>query len=150
MSAALAASAALQAVGSIWGGINSRNNLRHQATILNNQARLEEEAAAFDAMQAAKQFDSLLGEQHLSVAVSGVEEEGSVLDIFKKTIQDKQTSVEHIIANGRNRANALRDQARQAKKAGRDALISGFLSAGGSAASAYSSAGGSSSSQPSS
>ena len=84
----------------------------------------------------------------INITISGgLGRMGSLL--IKKTIQDKQTSVEHIIANGRNRANALRDQARQAKKAGRDALISGFLSAGGSAASAYSSSGGSSSSQSS-
>jgi len=134
---ALIAAVGLKAGGDIWGGVNTRNALRHQATTLNSQARLEEEAAAFNASQTARKFDELLGEQHLSTAVSGVEEEGSVLDIFKKTIQDKQISVEHIIADGRNRANALRNQARQAKKAGRNALISGFLSAGGSAASAF-------------
>lgn len=125
--------AGLKIAGDIWGGINARNDLRHQATILNNQAILEEEAAAFDALQAEKQFNSLLGEQKLSVAVSGVESEGTVLDIFSKTIRDKEETKQNIIKQGQARANALRDQARQAKKAGKRALISGFLGGSGSA-----------------
>ena len=77
--------AGLKIGGDIWGGVNARNDARRQATMLNNQAILEEQASAFDALQAEKQFESLLGEQKLSVAVSGSEVEGSVLDIFNKT-----------------------------------------------------------------
>lgn len=131
------AGAGLKIGGDIWSGINARNDARAQATILNNQAILEEEAAAFDALQAEKQFESLLGEQKLSVAVSGVETEGSVLDIFNKTISDKQQTMQNIISEGRARANLLRNQARQIKKAGKRALLGGLIGAGGSAIQSY-------------
>jgi hypothetical protein len=120
--------AGLGATGNIWGGINARNDLRYQATTLNSQARLEEEAAAFNALQTARQFDQLMGEQRQSVASSGTETEGSVLEIFNKTMQDKKTSTEYILAEGRRKAEALRSQARQARKAGNRSLIGGFLS----------------------
>ena len=131
------AGAGLKIGGDIWGGVNARNDARAQATILNNQAILEEQAAAFDALQAEKQFESLLGEQKLSVAVSGVETEGSVLNIFNKTISDKQQTMQNIIREGRARANLLRNQARQIEKAGQRALLGGLISAGGSAIQSY-------------
>lgn len=131
--------AGLKIGGDIWGGINARNDARRQATALNNQAILEEQASAFDALQAQKQFESLLGEQKLSVAVSGSEVEGSVLNIFNKTISDKQQTMQNIIAEGRARANLLRSQARQAKKAGKRALLGGLIGGAGSAMQSFAS-----------
>jgi len=125
--------------GDIWGGFNARNDARRQATMLNNQAILEEQAFAFDALQAEKQFESLLGEQKLSVAVSGSEAEGSVLDIFNKTISDKRQTRQNIVAEGKARVNLLRNQARQIKKAGKRSLLGSFIGAGGSAIQSYAS-----------
>ena len=131
--------AGLKIGGDIWGGVNARNDARRQATMLNNQAILEEQASAFDALQAEKQFESLLGEQKLSVAVSGSEVEGSVLDIFNKTISDKRQTMQNIIAEGKTRANLLRNQARQIRKAGKRSLLGGLIGGGGSAIQSYAS-----------
>ena len=131
--------AGLKIGGDIWGGVNARNDARRQATMLNNQAILEEQASAFDALQAEKQFESLLGEQKLSVAVSGSEAEGSVLDIFNKTISDKQQTMQNIVAEGKARANLLRNQARQIRKAGKRSLLGGLIGGGGSAIQSYAS-----------
>ena len=131
--------AGLKIGGDIWGGVNARNDARRQATMLNNQAILEEQASAFDALQAEKQFESLLGEQKLSVAVSGSEAEGSVLDIFNKTISDKRQTMQNIVAEGKARANLLRNQARQIRKAGKRSLLGGFIGGGGSAIQSYAS-----------
>lgn len=131
--------AGLKIGGDIWGGVNARNDARRQSTILNNQAILEEQASAFDALQAEKQFESLLGEQKLSVAVSGSEVEGSILDIFNKTISDKQQTMQNIVAEGQARANLLRNQARQIRKAGKRSLLGSLIGAGGSAVQSYAS-----------
>lgn len=131
--------AGLKIGGDIWGGINARNDARRQATILNNQAILEEQASAFDALQVEKQFESLLGEQKLSVAVSGSEVEGSVLDIFNKTIGDKRQTMQNIVAEGQARANLLRNQTRQIRKAGKRSLLGGLIGGGGSAVQSYAS-----------
>lgn len=129
----------LKTGGDIWGGVNARNDARRQAAMLNNQAIFEEQASAFDALQVEKQFESLLGEQKLSVAVSGSEVEGSVLDIFNKTISDKQQTMQNIVAEGKARANLLRNQAKQIRKAGKRSLLGGLIGGGGSAIQSYAS-----------
>jgi hypothetical protein len=47
--------------------------------------------------------------------------------------------MQNIIGEGRARANLLRNQARQIKKAGKRALLGGLIGAGGSAIQSYSS-----------
>lgn len=129
--------AGLKAGGGIYQGFQDKKALKRQARNLEEQARLEEEAAQFDALQAGLKFNDLLGEQKLSVGASGVEAEGSVLDIFAKTIRDKEQTMANILAEGRARAGALRDQARQAKKAGKRAIRNSIIGViGGGAESA--------------
>lgn len=134
---AAAAGSALKIGGGIYGGLQARKDSKRAARSLEDQARLEEEAGQFEALQTARQFDSLLGEQKTAVAYSGAETEGSVLDIFSKTIRDKQQSVDNILAASRARAAQLRDQARQARKAGRRALLSSIIGAAGDTATSY-------------
>ena len=132
---AAAVSTGVKTAGAIYGGIQARKDYRKAARSLEDQARLEEEAGEFEALQTARQFDSLLGEQKMTVAASGAETEGSVLDIFSRTINDKNQSVNNIRAAAKARAAQLRAQARQNKKAGNRALLSSILGVSGDAAS---------------
>lgn len=139
---AAGAGSAINIGSGIYAARKERKALRRQADSLDEQARYEEEAAQFDAMQTAIKFDELLGEQKLSTAASGVEAEGSTLDIFAKTISDKQITINNILEEGRRRAQALREEASQAIKTSkglmRNAIISGLGKGISSGASIYS------------
>jgi Cft2 family RNA processing exonuclease len=111
-----AAGAVLNMPSSIYGANMAKKDLKRQAMALEDQARLVEEQGQFQAIQTAKQFESLLGEQKLSVATSGAEMEGSVLNIFDKTIADKEQNIAIIKRNAQMEANLLRQQAQQARK----------------------------------
>lgn len=111
-----AAGAVLNMASSIWGANMAKKDLKRQAMALEDQARLVEEQGQFQAIQTAKQFEGLLGEQKLSVATSGAEMEGSVLNIFDKTIADKEQNIAIIKRNAQMEANVLRQQAQQARK----------------------------------
>jgi len=111
-----ATGAALNLGSSIYGANMAKKDLKRQAMALEDQARLVEEQGQFQAIQTAKQFDSLLGEQKVSVATSGAEMEGSVLNIFDKTIADKEQNIAIIKKNAEIEASLLRQQAMQARK----------------------------------
>ena len=111
-----AAGAVLNMASSIYGANMAKKDLKRQAMALEDQARLVEEQGQFQAIQTAKQFEGLLGEQKLSVATSGAEMEGSVLNIFDKTIADKEQNIAIIKRNAQMEANLLRQQAQQARK----------------------------------
>ena len=63
-----AAGAVLNMASSIYGANMAKKDLKRQAMALEDQARLVEEQGQFQAIQTAKQFEGLLGEQKLSVA----------------------------------------------------------------------------------
>jgi hypothetical protein len=113
---AFAVGAGLNIASSIYGANMARKDLKRQAMVLEDQARLVEEQAQFQAIQTAKQFEGLLGEQKVSVATSGAEMEGSVLNIFDKTIADKEQNIAIIKKNAEIEASLLRQQAMQARK----------------------------------
>lgn len=123
----------LSAGGRIAGGIRARKAAKKQARLLKDQARLEREAAEFDAMQQERQFEKLLGRQRAGFSVSGVKLEGSALDILKETMRDKEETVQNILETGSARGSALEAKARLTKRAGRDAFIGSILGATGTA-----------------
>ena len=117
-----AAGAGLSFATNLYGALQQKKELKRQARSLEDQANIIEEEGRFQALETAKKFDSLLGEQKVSVATSGAEMEGSVLNIFDKTIADKEQNVAIIKRNAEMQANYLRDQARQIKKKGKRLL----------------------------
>lgn len=110
------AGSALNFAGSIYGANMAKKDLKRQQMALYDQARLIEEQGEFDAIQTGKQFEGLLGEQKLSIATSGAEFEGSVMNILDKTIKDKEINVNIIKKNAQAQANLLRNQAAQLGK----------------------------------
>jgi hypothetical protein len=128
------AGAVLNMASSIYGANMAKKDLKRQAMALEDQARLVEEQGQFQAIQTAKQFEGLLGEQKLSVAISGAEMEGSVLNIFDKTIADKEQNIAIIKRNAQMEANLLRQQAQQARKQRKKLLPMAIISSLGNTA----------------
>jgi hypothetical protein len=131
------ASAAMSVGGGIYSGIGANKTAKKQAGIYDNQADAEQAAGAFQEMQTARDFDTLLGEQKLSFAASGRELEGSPLLILDQTIRDKETEIANIRSNTAQKVSQLRSAAKETKKAGRNALTSSIIGAVGSAGKAY-------------
>lgn len=131
------AGSVLNFAGSVYGANMAKKDLKRQQMALWDQARLIEEQGDFEAIQTGKQFESLLGEQKLSIATSGAEFEGSVMNILDKTIKDKETNVNIIKKNAQAQANLLRNQAAQLGKKRktlmRNAIISSLANIGQSA-----------------
>lgn len=133
----------------IYGGLQARKAAKKQQKILDEQARLERSAAAFDAAQASRDFDRLIGTQKARIAGSGIELVGSPMDILEQTERDKQDTINNILAAGAARASALQAEAGLVRDAGRAALTASIIrgissSAKGlaSAAQSFGSAGG--------
>lgn len=131
--------------GQIAGGIRARNAAKGQATQLKNQARLEREAAEFQAIQKAREFDKLLGRQNLSIAASGIKLTGSPLLLIEETLRDKEETIANIRKFGAAAAGALTSEAQNVQRAGRDAFVGsviGGFGAGLSTASKFKQIGG--------
>jgi hypothetical protein len=108
-------------------GLAAKKASKTRARLLQSQARLEKEASEFDALQQDRAFEKLMGRQRLAFAASGVKLEGSPLDILEETLRDKQETIDNILRAGEARAGSLTAQARELKRAGRNALIAGVI-----------------------
>lgn len=115
LSSMLIAATALQAVGSIYGGIQANKAAKEQARIAQEDAR-----AAADAR--GKQITKLKAEQQAQFAASGVTLDGTPLMVLDETQREGDAEVNDILRQGRNNAKVIRTQ-------GRNALTSGILSA---------------------
>jgi hypothetical protein len=138
--------AALSAAGTISGGFSARKQskrqaraLQQQAAFQRQQAQLERELGEFDALQQARSFNKLMGRQRLAFAGSGIKLEGSPLDILDESLRDKEETIENIRTLAESRARALEfgagqlgQQAKDTKRAGRNALIGSIFGAAGS------------------
>lgn len=126
--ALFAAGAALSLGGSIYAAKQANKELKRQQLALFDQARLVEEQGEFQAIETGKQFESLLGEQKLSIATSGAEFEGSVMNILDKTIKDKEVNVAMIRKNAQAEANYLKNQAQQIRKKRKGLMANAIIS----------------------
>ena len=142
---AVIAGTAIVGSGQIFGGIQAKKQskrqaraLQQQAAFQREQAQLERELGEFDALQQGRAFDKLMGRQRLSFAASGVRLEGSPLDILDESLRDKEETIENIRTLAESRARALEfgagqlgQQAKDTRRAGRNALIGSIFSAVG-------------------
>ena len=130
--------AALSAGGSVYGGLKAKKNAKKQANLLRHQAILEREAAEFEALQQERQFDKFLGKQSLNIAASGIAFEGTPMQLLEETMRDKEETINNIITTGNARGSALESEARNVRRAGKDAFIASIFQGLGSGASTLS------------
>mgnify|MGYP003662102161 CR=1 FL=1 len=136
----LLTSAAVGVAGGVYSGFEANSAAKKQAGIYDEQANAEQSAGAFQEAQVARDFDSLLEQQKLSFAASGRELEGSPLLILDRTIRDKETEINNIRNNTARSVSQLRSAAKETKKAGRKAILTGIIggvSSGGKSAATY-------------
>ena len=112
---AAATGAVLGAGAQIYGGIQARKAAKKQQRAFDEQARLEQEAAEFAALQKGREFDSLLGTQKARISASGIVREGTSLLILEETLRDKEETINNILKTGAARARAYRNQAANAR-----------------------------------
>lgn len=115
----------------IYGGLQARKAAKKQQANLDAQAILEREAAEFQALQAERRFDKLLGTQKARISGSGIKLEGSPMDILEQTLNDQRETITNIRQTGDSRARALQDLAGNARDAGRNALTASVVGAFG-------------------
>ena len=130
---AIIAGTALATGGQVFQGIQAKKQAKKQANLLRQRAALEKEAAEFDALQQERAFEKLMGRQRLAFAASGVELAGSQLLLLEETLRDKQETIDNIRRAGEARVGALTAQAKEVKRAGRNALIGSIMGATGTA-----------------
>jgi len=137
MATGVAIGGALAGGGQIYGGLQARKAAKKEQRALDEQARLEREAAEFEALQASRKFDKLLGTQKARISGSGIELTGTPLLLLEETLRDKRETIDNIRSMGAARANALQQAAGNARDAGRAAMTSSIVGAFGSAAGAF-------------
>lgn len=126
--------AGINLTGSLHEANMQKKADKRQIAQLTEQARLIEAQGEFEALETGKQFEKLLGEQKFNIATSGAEQEGSVINILDKTLEDKTLNMKMIRDNAKQQADYLKNQAfllrKQRKKRTRNALMSwGFNTA---------------------
>ena len=136
---ALITSAVLSAGGGIYSGIQANEAAGKQADIYDEQANAEQVAGAFQEAQATRDYDTLLGQQKLSFAASGRSLEGSPLLVLDQTLKDKETEINNIRRNTARSVSQLRSAAKETKKAGGKAIVSGIIGGVSSAGQSYTS-----------
>lgn len=137
MAAGAIIGAGIAAGSKVYEGIQARKAAKRQARALSEQARLERESAEFEAIQASRRFDKLLGTQKARISGSGIKLEGSPLLILEETLRDKKETIENIRRFGSARSEALRNEAFNATRQGRSAMTSSIVGAFGSGLSAF-------------
>jgi hypothetical protein len=123
--------AVLSGGSQIYGGIQARKAAKEQQAALDARARLERESAEFEAIQAGRKFDKLLGTQKARISGSGIMLEGSPMMLIEETLRDKAETIANIKRHGQARSDALKAQAGNVRDAGRDALTSSIIGAFG-------------------
>lgn len=125
------AGAAIAGGGQIYGGLQARKAAKKQQAALDAQARLERESAEFEAVQAGRKFDKLLGTQKARISGSGIMLEGSPMLLIEETLRDKAETIENIKRYGQARSDTLKAQAGNVRDTGRDQLTSSIIGAFG-------------------
>jgi hypothetical protein len=124
----------LQSVGGLIGGAQQQGQYRRQGAVLDENARLTELQGNLDASEAARASRREEGEIAAALAGMGtMGGTGSSEDIMYQTALEREYELMNIRFGAAQEAAALRTQARQARSAGKAALVNGVLGAATSA-----------------
>lgn len=116
--------------GAGFSALNQISGAQAQASSLRRQARGEEQAAAFDASQFARQESATRGQARAARGASGVGFTGSALMVDEASVRQAAIQESNIRRGGRMRAQTRRREAGIAERAGRARAFNTLLSAG--------------------
>lgn len=137
VSLAFIAAASVAAGGKIMGGMSERDAQKHQAGLLEDQARLSQAEANAQAKKRALEVRRFAANQKVAFLKNGVTLEGSPLIALEDTYTLGQEEVNSITERGNAQSNLYWRQAQQAKKQGRAAMVGGLAGAGSTAILTY-------------
>lgn len=135
--AALAAFTAVQAIGSLVGGLQERSAMRREASVLDENARLTLLQGEQEIAQTRREERRLSGESIAAMAGSGaLVGTGSALDVIRQNAIEREVEVGNIRALRQREAEDYRTAASDRRRAGDAALTRGVFGAIGTVGSA--------------
>lgn len=125
-----AAMAAVQVVSTVVGAVSEASNLRGQARTLDENARLTQLRGEEEVAATYREVRQVTGQGAASLAESGVlMGTGSAADVLRESVFQAELDVARTRQAAAGEAASLRQQADDARKAARGALIQGALGA---------------------
>lgn len=133
---ALMAASALKAGGQIIGGVSAYRNARLQAELRRREGDQALQRAQIEQDAILAEGDRAIGEGYAAAGASGLDLSGSATDIFGRLAAERSQMARTSLFEGQMGKDAAYVEAREMKRAGKDAMISSFMQAGSTALSA--------------
>jgi hypothetical protein len=133
---AMAAAAVLQASGQVMGGVSAYRTARLQAELRRREGEQALQRAQLEQDAILAEGDRAIGEGYAAAGASGLDLSGSATDIFSRLAAERSQMARTSLYEGQMGRDASIIEAREMKRAGKDALISSFLQAGSTVLSA--------------
>lgn len=127
--------AGMQVVGALQSGAAERAAAEHNAQMSEQEARMIEAQAKEDERRLRIASRKHLGDMRANVGASGVQMEGSVLDVLAESAATAELDAQTIRIQGRERAYAARMGASLSRSEGASASTRALYGAAGAAAS---------------
>lgn len=118
--------AAVAAGGSLYGGYSQKQAYRSEASLLEDQGRLQLQESYDEADRRAKEIRKFASKQKLAFIKNGVQFSGSALDVVDETLTEGQKEVNSVVKRGQALYDLRFREADRYRKMGRAALIGGF------------------------
>jgi hypothetical protein len=133
---ALIGAAALKAGGQVMGGVSAYRNARLQAELRRREGDQALQRAQIEQDAILAEGDRAIGEGYAAAGASGLDLSGSATDIFGRLAAERSQMARTSLFEGQMGKDAAYVEAREMKRAGKDAMISSFMQAGSTALSA--------------
>lgn len=131
------ASQALSGLTQIAGGLFGARAASQESALIDEQASLAEQEAAYEAEQRARDVRKFQAKQESKYLASGVTLAGSPALVLEETRQLGQQEIDAIMRRGQAQAKLLRMKSKQTRSAGRAGILSSLLGAGAGGFQAY-------------
>lgn len=128
-------SAGLMVASSLLGGFEERRQLNAQAAVSDENGRLSELAGEQQIQQTRRDERALAGEAIAAMAESGFAlGTGTALDLIQQSALQREIEIGNVRAQAQGEAYNHRMAAYDARKAGKAAMLKGFIGSGAAAA----------------
>jgi hypothetical protein len=123
------AALAVQTIGTVVGGIEANKDGKRQGRVADENARLAELSGEDEALQSAKDERQMAGAMIAAMGASGTKFNGSNADLIEFSARQRDLEISKIRERAKGEATNYRTQAKDARRAGKNALIGAGFSA---------------------
>lgn len=136
---ALIASTVFGAVSSVQQGMAANAAAKYNARVSENNARQAELSAKYDEDRHRDNVMRLMGSQRARYAAAGIDPNSdTALDVMADTAIQSELDALALRYGGKVQSSAYKDQANLDRAAGKNAMMAGYMGAGGSLLTGYS------------